>query len=159
MQDIHFQNDLEALCAANKNYPQYNAEWWDHCKLSFNNLHFLRNVFDYCKARKLPCIALCFDQAKAFDSVDHHYLHYILKQLGIGPNVRAFIKLLYTDIYSTVLINGFFTDLFEVTRSMRQGCGLSPMLYASCTEPLINKIRDSLLFKGIPMPTCPPHGS
>ena len=26
----------------------------------FDNLHFLRNIFDYCRQRKLPCIAVCF---------------------------------------------------------------------------------------------------
>ena len=123
----------------------------------FENVHFLRNVFDYCKERDLPCIALCFDQAKAFDSVDHSYLFFILGRLGFGPKIINLIKLLYTDIQSTVLVNGTFTELFSVTRSMRQGCGLSPLLYAFCIEPLINKIRSSLLFKGIPL--LPPHKS
>jgi len=118
----------------------------------FDNLHFLRNVFDYCKARDLPCIALCFDQAKAFDRIEHRYLLHILERLGLGPNIIKLITLLYTDIYSSVLINGFLSDLFTVTRSMRQGCGLSPLLYAFCIEPLIFRIKSSLLFKGIPMP-------
>jgi len=117
-----------------------------------DNLHFIRNVFDYCKERKLPSIALCFDQAKAFDRVDHGYLLYILNKLGFGPNIIRLIKLLYTDIYSSVLVNGFLSDLFTVTRSMRQGCGLSPLLYALCIEPLIQLIKSSLLFRGIPMP-------
>jgi len=117
-----------------------------------DNLHFIRNVFDYCRERKLPCIALCFDQAKAFDRVDHAYLLHILHKLGFGPNIIKLINLLYTDIYSSVLVNGFLSDLFTVTRSMRQGCGLSPLLYAFCIEPLIRLIQSSLLFRGIPMP-------
>jgi len=118
----------------------------------FDNLHFLHNVFDYCKARDLPCIALCFDQAKAFDRVDHRYLLHILEKLGLGPNIIKLITLLYTDIYSSVLVNGFLSDLFKITRSMRQGCGLSPLLYAFYIEPLIFRIESCLLFKGIPMP-------
>jgi exonuclease III len=123
----------------------------------FDNMHFLRNVFDYCKERKFPCIALCFDQAKAFDSVDHGYLLFILKTLGFGPSFIKWVQILYTNIYSAVIVNGFIGDLFEVTRSMRQGCGLSPLLYALCIEPLAHQIRSNLLFKGIPMPahSCP----
>jgi len=118
----------------------------------FDNLHFLRNVFHYCEARDLPCIALCFDQAKAFDRVDHRYLLHILEKLGLGPNIIKLITLLYTDIYSSVLINGFLSDLFTVPGCMRQGCGLSPLLYAFCIETLIFRIKSCLLFKGIPMP-------
>ena len=118
----------------------------------FDNMHFLRNVFDYCQERKIPCIALCFDQAKAFDSVDHGYLFHILKSVGFGPSFIKWVQLLYTDIYSAVIVNGAVGDLFSVTRSMRQGCGLSPLLYALCIEPLAHLIRSSLLFKGIPMP-------
>jgi exonuclease III len=123
----------------------------------FDNLHFLRNVFDYCKERKIPCIALCFDQAKAFDSIDHSYLFFILKTLGFGPSFINWVRLLYNDIYSSVIVNGFIGDLFEVSRSMRQGCGLSPLLYALCIEPLAHRIRSSLLFRGIPTPghSCP----
>jgi exonuclease III len=123
----------------------------------FDNMHFLRNVFDYCKERKFPCIALCFDQAKAFDSVDHGYLFFILEALGFGPSFIKWVRFLYNDIYSAVIVNGVIGDLFEVTRSMRQGCGLSPLLYVLCIEPLAHIIRSSLIFKGIPMPaqSCP----
>ena len=60
--------------------------------------------------------------------------------------------MLYTDIYSSVHVNGFLTDLFSDTLSMRQGCGLSHLLYAMCIEPLLVKINTSLLFKGIATP-------
>ena len=123
----------------------------------FDNIHFLRNVFDYCQERKIPCIALCFDQAKAFDSVDHGYLFFILKNIGFGPSFINWVKVLYNDIFSAVIVNGTVGDLFKVTRSMRQGCGLSPLLYALCIEPLAHSIRANLIFKGIPMPaqSCP----
>jgi hypothetical protein len=35
---------------------------------------------------------------------------------------------------------------------MRQGCGISPMLLAIGIEPLINSVRQSLIFKGVPLP-------
>jgi hypothetical protein len=86
----------------------------------FDTLHLIRNVGDYCRERKIPCVALSFDQAKAFDRMDQKYLLRIMKTMGFGKTIRRYIKLLYTDIYSTILLNGFLTEVFKVTRSMRQ---------------------------------------
>jgi hypothetical protein len=54
-----------------------------------------------------------------------------------------------------VLVNGFFTEAFAVGRSVRQGCGLSPLLFNIAIEPLICMIKQSLLFRGIPIPGTP----
>ena len=45
------------------------------------------------------------------------------------------------DIKSKVLVNGFFTEMINVSRSVRQGCSLSPLLYVLCIEPLANVIN------------------
>jgi hypothetical protein len=96
----------------------------------FDNLHFLRNVYDYCKFRKIPCYVISFDQAKAFDRVDHEYLFATLDHMGFGPSFTRWVRLLYTNTESQVIINGFLTETFSLYCSVRQGCGLSPLLYA-----------------------------
>jgi Reverse transcriptase (RNA-dependent DNA polymerase) len=96
-------------------------------------------------------VAICFDQAKAFDRLDHGYLLYVLNKMGFGPTFIHWVSILYTDIYnySCVLVNGFLTSPFPVTRSVRQGCGFSPLLYALCIQPLSILIRQHLPFRGI----------
>lgn len=118
----------------------------------FDTLHLLRNVFDYCKERKFPCIAVSLDQAKAFDKVSHDYLFYVMDQMGIGPDFIAKVRLLYTDIYSQIVVNGFLTTTFKITRSLRQGCGLSLLLFNIAIEPFIRGVTQSLLFRGVPIP-------
>jgi hypothetical protein len=118
----------------------------------YDTLHLLRNVFDYCRERNFPCLAVSIDQAKAFDKVNHEYLFHVMKQMGIGPIFLTMVKQLYTEIYSQILVNGFLTATFKVTRSMRQGCGLSPLLFNIAIKPLIVSINQSLLFRGIPIP-------
>jgi Reverse transcriptase (RNA-dependent DNA polymerase) len=62
------------------------------------------------------------------------------------------LQLLYKKVYSCVFVNGFLTEPFEVTRSMGQGCGLSPLLYVLCIEVFAFTIRSSMIYKGIPLP-------
>jgi hypothetical protein len=62
----------------------------------------------------------------------------------------AMVRQLYTDIYSQILVNGFLTVTFKITRSVRPG--LSPLLFNIAIEPLILSITQSLLFRGVPIP-------
>jgi hypothetical protein len=120
----------------------------------YDTLHLLRNVFHYCKERNFPCLALSIDQAKAFDKVHHEYLFFVMEQMGIGPLFLTMVRQLYNDIYSQILVNGFLTVAFKITRSVRQGCGLSPLLFNIAIEPFIASILQSLLFRGVPIPGC-----
>jgi hypothetical protein len=46
----------------------------------------------------------------------------------------------------------FFTWQFDVRRSVRQGCSLSPALYVLCIEILACKLKNDVLYKGIRLP-------
>ena len=97
-----------------------------------DNIHLLRNIIDYSNQKVLKCIILSLDQAKAFDRVSHDYMFQVLRNYGFGEDLLKWVKLLYTYICSTVLVNGYLTDTFPVERSVRQGCSLSPLLYVLC---------------------------
>jgi hypothetical protein len=47
---------------------------------------------------------------------------------------------------------GFLLLPSQVTRSVRQGCSLSPLFFVIAIEPLLISIRQSIIFKGIPIP-------
>ena len=53
---------------------------------------------------------------------------------------------------SKVLVNGFQTKSFSVTRSVRQGCSLSPLLFILCLEPLAIALRNNISVEGMPCP-------
>ena len=90
------------------------------------NVVLLRDVA--CYANDLPAAILALDQEKAFDRVDWAFLFKTLQHLGFGPIFISWIRLLYTDICSAVLVNGYSFDFFKPTRGVRQGCPLSPLL-------------------------------
>ncbi|CAB3984647.1 Hypothetical predicted protein [Paramuricea clavata] len=49
--------------------------------------------------------------------------------------------LLYSNIFSCILINGETTEFFSVSRGVRQGCPLSPLLYVLVAETIASAIR------------------
>ena len=117
-----------------------------------DNIHLLRNVIDFADSKKIPAALLSLDQEKAFDRVSHEYMFAVLKAYGFGDSFIGWIKLLYNNVSSTVLVNGFQTDPFPITRSVRQGCSLSPLLFVLCIEPLAIALRKDDSFPGMPCP-------
>lgn len=65
----------------------------------------------------------------------------VLERMHFGPVFRSWVALLYSDIFSRVLVNGFTGELFRVTRGVRQGCPLSPLLYILVAETLSSALR------------------
>lgn len=47
----------------------------------------------------------------------------------------------YSAPQEMVKINGVFSDPFSISNGTRQGCPLSPLLFALSLEPFLNKIR------------------
>ena len=82
------------------------------------NIHLLRNIIDYSHQKDLKCVILSLDQAKAFDRVNHNYMFQVLRRYGFGEGLLKWVTLLYTDIFSTVLVNGYLTDVFRGSRSV-----------------------------------------
>ena len=50
--------------------------------------------------------------------------------MGFGPPMSCLIYLLGQDAVSLVMLNGGVTSDIALTRSVRQGCPLSPLLFA-----------------------------
>lgn len=92
---------------------------------------------------------ISLDFEKAFDRVEHGFLFSILEQFGFGENFIKWLKILYKDALTKVKCNGFLTEPFILTRSIRQGCPLSAQLYSLVAEPLGLIVKNCKEIKGI----------
>ena len=119
------------------------------------NVALLRDVVDYANKADLPVAILALDQGKAFDRVDWAFFFRTLQHLGFGPSFISWIRLLYTDIRSAVLVNGYTTDFFKPSRGVRHGCPLSPLLYVITMEVLAANIRAHPHIRGLNLPHNP----
>lgn len=96
----------------------------------------IRDTIWYMKEKKKEGYVISLDFEKAFDRVEHEYLFEILKTFGFGENFTKWIRILYTGAMTKIKCNGFLTNCFRITRSIRQGCPLSALLYTLVSEPL-----------------------
>ena len=117
-----------------------------------NHLHNIREIITYCNVKGVQARILSLDQEKAFDRVSHSFLHKVLEKSNIGKYVRDWIRILYDKPCSKIIVNQELSEEFTLTRSVRQGCSMSPLLYTLILEPLLESIRQYKEIEGIKIP-------
>ena len=118
----------------------------------FENLFLIRDTLDYVNHKQLSAAVISLDQEKAFDRVNHGFLQRVLAQFNFGPGFRRWVNIVYTDISSQVINNGWLSASFKLERGVRQGCPLSPLLYCLVAETLGQAIRRDNRIEGIQIP-------
>jgi hypothetical protein len=76
------------------------------------------------------------DLANAFDRVRHNFLFKVVENFGFAPAFINWIKACIGSPWIAPLVNGRATKFFQASRGLRQGCPLSPLLYAIQTSVL-----------------------
>ena len=121
-----------------------------------DNIRLIQDAITYANETNTPLALISLDQLKAFDRVSHSFLFKTLEKFGFGPNFQRWIRLLYTDVTSTVKVNGWLTAFIPLQRGLRQGCALSMPLYILTAEILAIHIRAHPSIKGLQHPASQP---
>lgn len=109
----------------------------------------IKDTIRYMRDKKKEGYIISLDFEKAFDRVEHRYLFDVLKSFGFGENFIKWVRILYKGAVTRIKCNGFLTKSFRITRSIRQGCPLSALLYSLVAEPLGLAIKQGKRIKGI----------
>ena len=67
---------------------------------------------------------------QAYDSVNREKMFGTLEKLGLGPKFIRTIKSMYSGDSITTQLHGLNTKPLYLGRGLRQGCSLSPLLFA-----------------------------
>ncbi|KAL3686353.1 hypothetical protein R1sor_008927 [Riccia sorocarpa] len=92
--------------------------------------------------RNVPSLFYKLDFAKAFDHVQHEFLWETMRQMGFCQNYIELIQGLVGHGSAKVYFNGTATNSFSLERGVRQGCPISPLLFALSTQPLMALLQD-----------------
>ena len=113
------------------------------------NINKLTSIIDYINSNKLSAYLLVIDFEKAFDCLEWPFIQKCLKFFNFGDKICSWVNTLYRNCSSCVINNGHFSQFFQVTRGVRQGCPLSPYLFVICVEMLAIAIRNNKNIKGV----------
>ena len=83
---------------------------------------------------------LMLDFAKAYDSIERDYMTAVLREMRLPERLLQFVQQTHQDTTVRFLVNGGLSRAVPVTRGIRQGCPLAPMLFILGLEPLIHRV-------------------
>ena len=120
------------------------------------NVALLRDVVAFASSSGVPVAILSLDQEKAFDRVDWGFMRSTLVAMGFGPSFVTWVDLFYHRVQSSVNVNAYISGFFDLSRGVRQGCPLFPLLYVLVSDVLAANIRCNTRISGLHIPGFPP---
>lgn len=114
-----------------------------------DNIRRTLHIMNHIKKHKIKAALVSLDAEKAFDSVSWSFLYKVLEKFGFNDNFIKTIAMLYKNPTAQIKINGNLSNTIELERGTRQGCGLSPLLFALYIEPLAQMLRQAGDVEGI----------
>ncbi len=86
-------------------------------------------------------LAFFFDFAAAFPSIEHDFFKSFFAELGWPKWILNFINVLYLDNLCLICLGGARYKGFSLSRGIRQGCPLSPLLFAMATDLMLRRLH------------------
>jgi hypothetical protein len=112
-------------------------------RATLDQIFILNEIVAERRERGLPTYMGFIDVRKAYDRTWRPGLWYKLRQIGIGGRCLELLQAMYSRVVRKLLINGQYTDEFDVLSGVPQGSVLSPFLYATYINGLHKALADA----------------
>ena len=115
------------------------------------NVRLINDVIFYTnKYKQMLDAAIIFaDFSKCFDSLEINFTIAALEKFNFGQSFVNWIKTIYNGAQSCVCNNGYLSSYFNISRSVRQGCPLSALVYIIAAELMAINIRNNKKIHGL----------
>jgi hypothetical protein len=99
---------------------------------TMDNVYILNHIIgNEIKKRGSKICAFFVDLKAAFDNVERDLLWEYLRKKGINEQLVTKIEEIYEETISRVRVDGRVSECFKTYKGVRQGCPLSPSLFAA----------------------------
>ena len=113
----------------------------------FSTIDQIFNLFiiveKYLSRKKGRMYAAFIDFSRAFDTIPHVSMFIQLMKRGIHGNVLTILRSMYSKLKASVRTSTGLTDWFECLIGTRQGCMLSPFIFAMYINEFIELLTHS----------------
>ena len=92
------------------------------------NVRLISDIMSYTEEINIPGIALFLDFKKAFDTIECDFINNCLKIFNFCPNIQNWFRVLYNNVNSCVLSNGYASEFFSLERGGK--AVLCPVCYS-----------------------------
>jgi hypothetical protein len=86
-------------------------------------------------------LGIFFDFQAAFPSVCHEFLLSVLTAVGVPAGFLQFVRHLYFNNRCSLVLGGERVEGFSMDSGIRQGCPLSPLIFAVAMDLLLRRAR------------------
>ena len=83
---------------------------------------------------------ILFDFKAAFPSISHRYLFRVLQHIGLPEHAMRLVESLYDKNRCVIACGGSSFSGFPMHAGIRQGCPLSPLLFAAVVDLLLRRL-------------------
>ena len=109
-----------------------------------DQIFILRHITQQCNEMRSPLV-LCFvDFEKAFDSISRNVLKKIMRHYGIPEKIVNIMMDMHSGTFCKVMVDGSFTDAFEVKSGVLQGGILSPLMFILVVDYVMRKVLQGM---------------
>ena len=127
------------------------SKWISHMQHGFlSGRSMLANSVDIQHSAQMVALQndmgglVLFDFKAAFPSLNHRYMHTVLEALGLPAAILNLVKMMYHQHGCNILFDGQSFTGFDIDAGIRQGCPLSPLLFALVVDILLRRIQKHL---------------
>ena len=133
---INNYSDIQHIFVEEQHGFRQSRSYIDHI---FSITTIVKNyIYDY---KHVFCTFIDFK--KAFDIINRNLLSYRLLSYNIDGKIFKVIKSLYKNTVSTVKINDYITEYFDVLYGVKQGDNLSPTPFNLFINNIASQIKES----------------
>lgn len=116
----------------------YQAGFTD-ARATTDQIFALRQILEKCREYNVPTHHLFIDFKAAYDTVDRDQLWLIMHEYGFPDKLTRLIKATMDRVMCYVRVSQTFSSPFEARRGLRQGDGLSCLLFNIALEGVIRR--------------------
>jgi exonuclease III len=106
-------------------------------RIGTEHVEDLNKVFYEAMRDKVDVYVIFLDTKKAFDSIDHAFIELVMYKVGFPQWCITFTMSLFKDVLVFPVTSERTNTSIEIHRGVKQGCPLSPLLFALVYDVLL----------------------